>query len=258
MVMQIPAVFKDKHVYACLLLVLIVPIIASILSGYLGMNLTEAFECWCRSENDPYDWGKRHNYMPYQYGSVFGGHNNGPATNVLTGSAQQPMMMAAQAAVPVITQVASTATPAPTQAAPAPALPTLNNQQLQWNKGGRVMDCNNGACSEGDKVQIWDSGAAAGQRWTSNADGSVTSGGQCLDVQNGGTDNGTIVRSWSCNQSPAQKWQFQNNKGTGKGTWQLMNPNSTRCLDVAGGTDANGTQLQLWDCNTTSSAWDLQ
>lgn len=250
--MQIPTVLKDKRVYACLLIIVLMPIIASICSGYLGMGVIEAFECWCRSENDPYDWGKRHNYLPYHYGSVFNGDRNGFAMNSLSDSnAQHSMMMAAQRGSPSITQVASIAQTAAT-------LPTLNNQQLQWNKGGRVMDCNNGACSQGEKIQLWDSGSAAGQRWTSNADGSVTSGGQCLDVQNGGTNNSTTVRSWSCNQSPAQKWQFQANKGTGKGSWQLMNPNSTRCLDVAGGTDANGTSLQLWDCNSSSSAWDLQ
>ncbi|WP_020523900.1 beta-1,3-glucanase family protein [Catelliglobosispora koreensis] len=110
--------------------------------------------------------------------------------------------------------------------------------------GGKCVDVagdDNGG--NGTAVQLWDCQSnAVDQRWTHNANNSLTTLGRCLDVVSGGTANGSKVQLWDCNGSGAQKWVQQ-------ADGSLRNPQSGRCLDSPSGATANGTRLQIWDCN---------
>ena len=48
----------------------------------------------------------------------------------------------------------------------------------------------------------------ANQKWTTNADGTITSGqsGLCLDATGAGTANGTLIELWTCNGGGNQRW----------------------------------------------------
>ena len=185
---------------------------------------SEGFECWCR-QGTP--------VMP---------------TSVIT----TPAM-----ATPA-TPTALIPTAAGVVALPLP--PAFTNQMLKNGIGTRVMDCDGGACSKGDKVQIWQQNGGAGQKWTYDpVKQSLTSGGQCLDVPGSGTANGQALQSYDCNGTSAQQWKWQKNMGTAPGAYQLVNLNSGKCLDVAGGSaaDNDGVPLQLWDCPTSATGWNV-
>jgi hypothetical protein len=119
------------------------------------------------------------------------------------------------------------------------------------DNGAKCIDNNNGASTNGNKVQIWDcDGNAAAQSWTHNSDGTLTIDGGCLDITGANYNNNTPVEWWSCNGGANQQWQATNG--------QLVNPTSGKCLDDPGFNTANGTQLIIWSCNGGSNQqWHL-
>ena len=51
--------------------------------------------------------------------------------------------------------------------------------------------------------------ACAGQQWTFNPDGTISTGGQCLEVPGGATTDGTFLDVGTCNGSASQRWSFR-------------------------------------------------
>jgi non-reducing end alpha-L-arabinofuranosidase len=119
------------------------------------------------------------------------------------------------------------------------------------DNGAKCVDNNNGAATNGNKVQIWDcNGNTSSQSWTVASDGTLQIDGGCMDITGANYTNGTLVEWWPCNGGANQQWQ-----ATGG---QLVNPASGKCLDDPGFNTANGTQLILWQCNGGSNQqWHL-
>ncbi|MFI5908298.1 beta-1,3-glucanase family protein [Dactylosporangium sp. NPDC051541] len=114
--------------------------------------------------------------------------------------------------------------------------------------GGKCVDVSgDDTGGNGTAVQLWDcQSPAVDQKWTHNADNSLSTLGRCLDINGNGTANGTQVQLWDCNGVGGQKWVQQ-------ADGSLRNPQSGRCLDSPSGATANGTRLQIWDCNGSAA-----
>ncbi|GJF29226.1 hypothetical protein KNE206_19260 [Kitasatospora sp. NE20-6] len=119
---------------------------------------------------------------------------------------------------------------------------------------GKCMDVNGGATAAGTAVQVWDCNGSTAQRWTVNANGTLSSNGMCLDAPGGGTANGTVMEIWTCGSNPA--WPNQVFVPLANGA--IYNPVSGRCVDVPNANTANGTRLALYDCNRTpAQTWSV-
>ncbi|MFI5908619.1 ricin-type beta-trefoil lectin domain protein [Dactylosporangium sp. NPDC051541] len=114
--------------------------------------------------------------------------------------------------------------------------------------GGKCVDVSgDDTGGNGTAVQLWDcQSGAVDQRWTHNANGSLSTLGRCLDINGNGTANGTQVELWDCNGVGGQQF-IQQADGS------LRNPQSGRCLDSPNGATGNGTRLQIWDCNGSAA-----
>jgi hypothetical protein len=137
---------------------------------------------------------------------------------------------------------------------PPTETPPPTGQQIVGAQSGRCLDVPNSTTSNGTQVQLWDCGAAAGQRWTPASGGQLTvhGGTKCLDASGGGTGDGTQIIIWDCNGQPNQQWNV-NADGT------ITGRQSGRCLDASGAGTANGTKVILWSCNGGShQQWALR
>jgi hypothetical protein len=125
--------------------------------------------------------------------------------------------------------------------------------QIVGGQSGRCVDVPNSTTTNGTQVQLWDCGAAAGQRWTHTASRQLTgNGNKCLDASGAGTANGTMVIIWDCHGGTNQQWNVNAN-GT------ITNAQSGLCLDANGAATANGTRIILWSCNGgTNQQWSLR
>ena len=119
------------------------------------------------------------------------------------------------------------------------------------DNSAKCIDNNNGAATDGNKVQMWDcDGNTAAQNWTVNSNGTLTIDGGCMDITGANYSNGTLVEWWTCNGGANQQWQ-----ATGG---QLVNPASGKCLDDPSSNTTNGTQLILYSCNGgANQQWHL-
>ncbi|NUT48492.1 MAG: hypothetical protein HOV94_14460, partial [Saccharothrix sp.] len=149
-------------------------------------------------------------------------------------------------------------------------------------KDGRCLDASGGSSADGTSVILWTCSGSANQKWSLQANGSITGiGGKCLDV-------GTGVRLWTCNASAAQKWSTAlvnpaarqcldaaatsgsqvRIAGCDRGVGQRWNLNGSGgaitgngglCLDASGGSSADGTSVILWTCSgSANQKWSLQ
>ena len=59
----------------------------------------------------------------------------------------------------------------------------------------------------GTKVDIWSCDGQSNQKWSLNADGTITGvqSGLCLDATGAGTANVTLLELWTCNGGSNQK-----------------------------------------------------
>jgi hypothetical protein len=116
-----------------------------------------------------------------------------------------------------------------------PAAPVLSGVS------GRCLNDPGASGTAGTHVEVSGCSSAAGQRWTSQANGSLTIAGKCLAV-NGSSmlDEAAIVLA-RCSGKPAQKWLRGPND-------QLMNANSGRCLADPANSKVSGTPLIQDDC----------
>ncbi|MFC5060571.1 pectinesterase family protein [Saccharothrix xinjiangensis] len=74
---------------------------------------------------------------------------------------------------------------------------------------------------------------------------SVRNSGKCLDVVNGAPEDGVPVHQWDCWNGAMQQWVL---RGSGSGTFALVNVATGKCLDIAYGTTELFVQAQQWDC----------
>lgn len=74
--------------------------------------------------------------------------------------------------------------------------------------GGDCLDASGQGTSPGTKVDIWTCAGGADQKWTLNANGTITGlqSGLCLDATSAGTGNGTVLELRTCTGSSNQKW----------------------------------------------------
>ncbi|WP_405011245.1 ricin-type beta-trefoil lectin domain protein [Kitasatospora sp. NBC_01539] len=119
---------------------------------------------------------------------------------------------------------------------------------------GKCMDVNGGATAAGTAVQVWDCAGVPAQRWTVNANGTLSNNGMCLDATGGGTANGTVMEIWNCGSNPV--WPNQVFIPLANGS--IYNPVSGRCVDVPNADTTNGIRLALYDCNRTpAQVWSV-
>jgi hypothetical protein len=128
-----------------------------------------------------------------------------------------------------------------------------SGRQIVGGQSGRCVDVPNSTTTNGTQVQLWDCGAATGQRWTHTSSRQLTVyGTKCLDASGGGTSNGTQVIIWDCHGGTNQQWNVNAN-GT------VTNVQSGLCMDANGAAAANGTKIILWSCNGgTNQQWALR
>jgi alpha-galactosidase len=120
---------------------------------------------------------------------------------------------------------------------------TGTTARLRGAGSNRCLDVENASTAAGANTVIWDCHTAAGQQWTTWANGEVrVFGDKCLDAYNQGTANGTRVIDWQCNGQANQRWTLDS-------AGALRNAQSGLCLDVEQAATANGARLVLWTCN---------
>ncbi|WTI42978.1 ricin-type beta-trefoil lectin domain protein [Streptomyces sp. NBC_00589] len=70
------------------------------------------------------------------------------------------------------------------------------------------MDASGQGTTPGTKVDIWTCNGDSNQKWTIEADGTITGvqSGLCLDATGAGTANGTLLELWTCTGGSNQKW----------------------------------------------------
>jgi hypothetical protein len=139
----------------------------------------------------------------------------------------------------------SSTTSASTPGPPAAAA-VGGTSSIIGNGSNRCIDIPSSNAVDGARLQLWDCNGTGAQRWTFNADGSITALGKCMDVSGGSTANGAAVQLWTCNGTGAQKFTLS-------AAGDLVNTQANKCVDVTNVGTANGSKLQLWDCTGGSN-----
>ncbi|MGW1868166.1 RICIN domain-containing protein [Streptomyces mauvecolor] len=103
------------------------------------------------------------------------------------------------------------------------------------------IDTDNGATTDGTKIQIYSCNQTAAQQLELRDDGTLRVQGKCVETVNSGTANGTLIQLMTCKGTANQQWQA-------RADGSYLNTNAQRCIDRNNNTLANKTQLQLWDC----------
>ncbi|MFB8207671.1 MULTISPECIES: endo-1,4-beta-xylanase [unclassified Streptomyces] len=122
--------------------------------------------------------------------------------------------------------------------------------QLKGVGSGRCVEVPNSATADGTRVQLYDCGSGANQKWEHTAAGELrVYGNKCLDA--GGSGSGAGIQIYSCWGGDNQKWRL-NSDGT------VVGVQSGLCLDAVGTGTANGTKIQLYSCgNGSNQRWTL-
>jgi alpha-galactosidase len=129
-------------------------------------------------------------------------------------------------------------------------------KQLVSAVANRCLDVYNNETTNGTKVEIWDCGTGANQKWTPTAAGELRTYGGTLCLDANGSASGSKVTLWSCNGGTNQQWRL-NPDGT------ITGVQSGLCLDIIGGNNdagrANGALAELFTCNGGSNQdWQLR
>ncbi|MCM2429704.1 ricin-type beta-trefoil lectin domain protein [Streptomyces sp. RKAG337] len=129
---------------------------------------------------------------------------------------------------------------------------TTSNGPIRFSPhSGRCMDAPNASTANGVHPQLYDCNSTAAQRWSINANGTLTIGTQCLSASANGTASGTGIILWNCLGEGGQQWRAR-----ADGT--IYNPQSNMCLDVPWANSDRGTTFQLYPCNSTAAQrWSI-
>ncbi|MEA9985614.1 ricin-type beta-trefoil lectin domain protein [Subtercola sp. RTI3] len=125
-------------------------------------------------------------------------------------------------------------------------LPSATGQITGPGTIAKCIDVNTNTSAAGNAVQLYTCGAASGQQWSLETDGTIRAFDKCLDIVGNATGNSAKVELYGCNGVGGQQWQV-------RADHSLYNPQSGRCLDDPQAITADGTQLQIYDCNGLST-----
>ncbi|MFD9003616.1 ricin-type beta-trefoil lectin domain protein [Streptomyces sp. NPDC059582] len=126
---------------------------------------------------------------------------------------------------------------------------TVPGTLLIGSASGRCVDvsnANNGVGKDGTRLQIWDCGGAANQKWVFRSDGTVRSLGMCMDVAWGSTTNGAAIQLAKCSGNRAQLFYLST-------AGDLVSSLADKCVDIVDNSTGNGAKLQLWTCSGTAN-----
>ncbi|MGW8362913.1 ricin-type beta-trefoil lectin domain protein [Streptomyces wedmorensis] len=113
------------------------------------------------------------------------------------------------------------------------------------------MDAPGGDSGNGNHPQLWGCNGTDAQRFSVNANGTLTLKNQCVAASANGTASGTAVIFWQCLGEGGQQW-------LPRADGAIYNPQSMRCLDVPWGNRDWRTPFQLYDCNGTfAQKWSI-
>ncbi|MCG6496063.1 ricin-type beta-trefoil lectin domain protein [Kitasatospora sp. A2-31] len=116
---------------------------------------------------------------------------------------------------------------------------------------GRCMDAPDNNTGNGMHPQLWDCNGTDAQRFSLNANGTLTINGQCVAASGNGTASGTAIILWTCLGEGGQQWRA-------RADGSLYNPQSGLCLDVPWANSNPGTVFQLFTCNgTPAQRWSI-
>ncbi|MCB5167668.1 ricin-type beta-trefoil lectin domain protein [Streptomyces bambusae] len=112
-------------------------------------------------------------------------------------------------------------------------------------------DAPGGANGNGNQLQLWDCNGGDSQKFSVNANGTLTQKGQCVAVRGNQTAAGTDLIFWQCLGEGGQQW-------LPRADGSLFNPQSNACFDLPQAKRDWGTKLMLWTCNgTPAQRWSI-
>jgi hypothetical protein len=117
---------------------------------------------------------------------------------------------------------------------------------------GKCLDASHGNATTAAHTQLATCSDAAGQQFTMQSNGSITTygGTMCLDASGGKGNDGDAILIWPCKGSSNQLWH-RTSRGEIVGI-------KGKCIDVRGRKTADGTEIILWTCNSgTNQQWDI-
>ncbi|MEU7118614.1 ricin-type beta-trefoil lectin domain protein [Streptomyces zaomyceticus] len=113
------------------------------------------------------------------------------------------------------------------------------------------QDAPEGIVSNGTRPQLWTCNGTDAQKFSVNANGTLTQKGQCVAASGNGTAEGTDLLFWQCLGEGGQQWQP-------RADGSIYNPQSGRCLDLYQANRTWGTQFKLWSCNgSVAQRWSI-
>ncbi|MFE6070292.1 ricin-type beta-trefoil lectin domain protein [Streptomyces sp. NPDC056525] len=113
------------------------------------------------------------------------------------------------------------------------------------------MDTPQGANGNGNQPQLWDCNGSDPQKFSVNANGTLTQKGQCVAVRGNQTAQGTDLIFWQCLGEGGQQW-------LPRADGSIYNPQSNNCLDLPQARRDWGTKLAIWSCNgTPAQRWSI-
>lgn len=134
--------------------------------------------------------------------------------------------------------------------------------EIKNKKSGRLLEVQNGATTNGAKVQIWSDQNLARQRWTLTHVGEGyfrlvnQASGKALDVWNASTADGAIVSQYTYYANPQQMFRFDY---MGGGYYRIVAKHSGKVLATINGATTNGAQVIQWAWNgNDDQRWALE
>ena len=115
---------------------------------------------------------------------------------------------------------------------------------------GKCLDDNGGSTINGNKIDIWTCNGSDAQKWTLNANKTLSVLGSCLSDRHY-TGAGTKLVLWTCVGHKNEQWKHRSN-----GEYVLAA--NGLCLTDPSNSSVNGTQVQIRACkNFKDQRWSL-
>jgi hypothetical protein len=115
---------------------------------------------------------------------------------------------------------------------------------------GKCLDVVVAGQANGARVQQWDFGGGANQKWLIKTIGDgyyrvcAQHSGKCLNVNNGSTANGADINQWTDYGEDHQRFAIE---PMGGGLFSIVAKHDSRAVEVANKSTANGERIQQWD-----------
>jgi hypothetical protein len=164
----------------------------------------------------------------------------GATTGTTSGTTTGPPTSTSGTTAPPTT-TPPTPTPTPTPTGPT-AIPVPPHQLVITGAPGRCVDVNGASFTHGNTVQSWACNNSSAQRFTFNANGTLSGNGVCLAPAGVGAGSPLQVRTCG---GANQVWQFRSDKS-------VFNTSASLCLNDPG-YPATNRQLTLAACTGAAS-----